>query len=232
MPRVRTKVRKAMGRRPRHAPSRQDGLETRRALLEAAGRVFAEHGYAKATSKEICQRAKANVAAVNYHFGSKDALYGAVLEEAHSRIVSLESMAAVAASDVDARAKLRLLLSRLAQQIGKRDSDGWELRVLSRAILSRSPMMSGLIERQIAPKAALLRGILAESMALPADHPAVSRSLINLIGPFLMLLVTDQRIQRKVAPHLDLQHEAFAEHMVTYAIGGLQAIARAARRRK
>jgi AcrR family transcriptional regulator len=215
-------------RGPRAVPARQDGLETRRQLLEAAGEVFAQHGYAKATSKEICARANANIAAVNYHFGGKDQLYAAVLQEAHSRIVSIETMTATAGSRVDPKLKLRMFLTRIVAEVAKRDR-GWELRVLSREVLSRSPLMPTLIDKQIAPKAALLRTILAEIMHLPIDHPAVSRSIISIMGPILMLLITDRLIQKKVAPHLDPDPETLTEHMVTYALAGLDAIARSAK---
>ena len=54
---------------------RSDGLETRRRVLDAAGRVFAARGFRDATVADICRSAGANVAAVNYHFGSKRKLY-------------------------------------------------------------------------------------------------------------------------------------------------------------
>ncbi|MGH8067886.1 MAG: TetR/AcrR family transcriptional regulator [Candidatus Entotheonellia bacterium] len=57
-------------------------LETRQRLLEAVGEVFAERGFRAATVRDICQRAKANIAAINYHFGDKERLYTAVLKYA------------------------------------------------------------------------------------------------------------------------------------------------------
>ena len=54
---------------------RIDGQETRKHLLEAACEVFGEKGFRAATIAEICLKAGANKAAVNYHFGSKEGLY-------------------------------------------------------------------------------------------------------------------------------------------------------------
>src|ERR1700691_2286978 len=54
---------------------------TREKLLEVAGPVFAHWGYQAATIREICVRARANVASVNYHFGDKLGLYTEVLHQ-------------------------------------------------------------------------------------------------------------------------------------------------------
>jgi len=44
---------------------------TRATLIEAAGQVFAEFGFQRATMREICLRAGTDMAALNYYFGDK-----------------------------------------------------------------------------------------------------------------------------------------------------------------
>ena len=64
--------------RPRDGTS----AETRREILEAAEKCFATSGFTGATTRQIASRASVNVATLNYHFGSKEGLYRAVLEAA------------------------------------------------------------------------------------------------------------------------------------------------------
>lgn len=53
--------------------------ETQERLLDAAEDLFAEKGFEAVSLREITARAEANVAAVNYHFGSKENLIDAVM---------------------------------------------------------------------------------------------------------------------------------------------------------
>jgi AcrR family transcriptional regulator len=57
-----------------------DPGSTRDSLLVAASGLFAERGYDGTSVRAIAQRAHANLGAVTYHFGSKEALYDAVAE--------------------------------------------------------------------------------------------------------------------------------------------------------
>ena len=66
---------------------------TRTRIIEAAGEVFAEKGFADGTVREICQRAGANVAAVNYHFRDKEELLFAAVKERIDARNSLETYA-------------------------------------------------------------------------------------------------------------------------------------------
>ena len=56
--------------------------ETKLAIILAAGELFAEHGLEGTSIRPIAQKAGVNIAAINYHFGSKENLYTEVLKYA------------------------------------------------------------------------------------------------------------------------------------------------------
>ena len=67
--------------------------ETRERLLRTAARLFADRGFKKVTVRDICRTARANVAAVNYHFGDKLGLYREVLQLAAEALRSTTEIA-------------------------------------------------------------------------------------------------------------------------------------------
>lgn len=75
--------------------SKQDVRDTKTKILDAAEQLFAEHGITSTSLRGITNAANVNLAAVNYHFGSKDQL---VLETFRRRIGPL-NQARIAALD-------------------------------------------------------------------------------------------------------------------------------------
>ena len=205
---------------------------TREQLLEIAGQVFAEKGFDRATSREICERAAANVAAVNYHFGGVEALYIDVVREANNRLVSVEAIATAVAGQADARSKLQAIIGLFIGALTGPASESWVIRVMGREIVSPSPLLHALREKEILPKARILRSVVAEFMELDPDNPAVSRSCISVLAPCFMLLVADRRMLKKVFPSFGLNGEnadALTAHFTNFALAGLSAAAKAAK---
>src|SRR5262245_63051572 len=117
---------------PTHRPARRSYRQgTRTELLEAAGHVFAEKGFDRATGKEICERAGANTAAINYYFGGMDGLHAAVLEEANRRLVPLETVTAAIAKKTSARAKLQVIIELVVEKLLEPISSSWVFGVFS-----------------------------------------------------------------------------------------------------
>jgi AcrR family transcriptional regulator len=80
-----------------------DPQRTRRAILDAAISVFAEKGFSGANVDEIVARVQTTKPSLYYHFGSKEGLFAAVLEDVYSgmreieRSLKLERLSSVAA---------------------------------------------------------------------------------------------------------------------------------------
>jgi AcrR family transcriptional regulator len=69
--------------------------DPRERLIEAARQLFASAGYDATSVRDITSRARANLGAITYYFGSKEALYHAVIERFATPVADL--IAAVAA---------------------------------------------------------------------------------------------------------------------------------------
>src|SRR5689334_3019902 len=70
--------RTARMRPPPPEPSR-GAVVTRERILDAAESLFMEHGFEATSMRAITASAGVNLAAVNYHFGSKEELFQSVL---------------------------------------------------------------------------------------------------------------------------------------------------------
>jgi AcrR family transcriptional regulator len=220
-------------RPPWRQPGEEEDQGTRARLLEAAGQVFAEKGFDRATGKEICERAGTNTAAVNYYFGGIEGLYAAVVREAHSRFVPFAAASAAVAGKADARAKLEAILELLLRTLTGPAGSSWALRVLVREIAAPSPALDVLREKEFLPKTRILRAIVSELTGLPEEHPAVARGCISVIGACYPLLLLDRRTLKRAFPNLGLAPEdagAWVRHLLQFALAGLAAIASEARK--
>jgi AcrR family transcriptional regulator len=118
---------------------------TRAALIKAATSVFAEYGYDGGSVRLITQRAMANQAAVNYHFGGKDGLYREVLiaaTRAFEENAFLDSEELDSLSPDDA---LRRYLHQFLLPLVKRDRVSRYLRIFAWESVQPSQVFSAFI---------------------------------------------------------------------------------------
>ena len=222
-------VKQDNARLPARTP-RAGGQATRQHLLDTAGQLFAERGFAEGTTKEIAQRAGTPMASINYHFGSREGLYEAVLIEAHKQIVNLEDLLAVTqAANASPQDKLRMVLGRVLGMAATRNVP-WGFRVMVREVLSPSAMLPTLIEKAVRPKAAAMRALMGQVLELPEDHPAVQRAVAFVVLPAIVLMVAPREGPERLLPALVQDPAALHEDLVRYVMAGLEALAAAHRR--
>lgn len=168
---------------PRKAPETSADLDATRArLLDAAGEVFAEHGFQAATVREICARAGANIAAVNYHFRDKMGLYDAVLRESLC-VAAHENVRQIAEQSASPEQALQLLITGMLRRMSQVSQRGaWHVRIMAHEMAQPTAGLDRVIEQVIGPNYGIMRQILAGIIGLPPDHDTTRLCAHSVIG--------------------------------------------------
>jgi len=159
-----------------------NSLGTEDRLLEAAGEIFAEYGYRGATVRQICEKARANLAAVNYYFRDKDGLYLAVMRYLHSSATDLypPSLGLKRGASADDRllAFIRSLLNRLLGE----GRPNWHMKLAARELIEPSPALDVIVEEAIRPLSQELESIVRELLGPEADDELVRLNMLSVVS--------------------------------------------------
>lgn len=202
-----------------------ENVKTRQRLLEVAGAVFAEHGFKNATVREICSRAGANVAAINYHFGDKQGLYSETL-----RYWARESLAKYPPNlGVDESAtpqqKLHAYVRSFLWRILDEGRPAWYGRLIAREMFDPTHALDERVEETMRPIANLLMSVVRQLIPGASDTQ-VRQSACSIVGQIVVY-----HHCRSVLPKLypgqcfgpdDI--EQLARHITDFSLGGLQKI--------
>lgn len=190
-------------------------------LLEAAGEVFAAEGFHGASVREITKKAGLNVAAVNYHFQSKEDLYAAVLRHAHSK-----AMQCPWENDPDAPAeeRLRQFVRGMVRHLLDPTRPAWHSRLMAREMSAPTRMLEELIEEGFRPRKEQLRGILED---LAGDR--IASAELDLIGASIIGQCVFYRQNRPVIQKLypDIlaaqdSPDTIAAHISAFSLGAIR----------
>ena len=202
------------------------GEETKALLVECAGRLIAAHGYDKTTSKSVCEAAGVNTAAINYHFGGRDGLYLAVLEEVHRRLMNVEELSALEKSDLPAEEKIKKLLGIFIRSAF--DTDGWYTKVWARELISPSPFIGQVLSDNAVPKLLAAKRIFAEYTGLSHDDPRLYSAVLGAMAPFMLLFLTEhENIDFIRLLNVSFGRKDILEDLKRFAIAGISALKRA-----
>lgn len=195
---------------------------TREKLLESAGQVFGEHGFHAATVRDICSRAGANVAAVNYYFGDKGELYAEVLRRALCTVHDARMREALSAIEPEEalRRSIRHMLGKLCDP---RRPD-WSLRLMMHEMAQPSPALARVIDEIIGPNYTLFRGIIGRLLRLPPDHQKTRLCTHSVIGQILHYKQAQVAIAH-LWPDLEMTEvriDAIARHIADFSLAYLK----------
>lgn len=144
---------------------------THERLLHAAGEVFAERGFAAATIREICRRAGANVAAVNYHFRDKEELYQQVVQRSHGAATGDLAATVAATEHLPPKAKLHAYIHSFLTRLLDTSRPDWQARMMAHEMTAPTAALDVIVRDSIRPQFDRLQTIVAEILKPDAASP-------------------------------------------------------------
>jgi AcrR family transcriptional regulator len=207
-----------------HAKPKRPEL-TRDKLIEAAGHVFAERGYRAATIREICRRAGANVASVNYTFGDKMGLYTEVLR--HSvRAAKTAAMSAALDANLSAEETIRGVIRARLMSLCQETRPDWHLRLVIHEFSQPTPAMARVVDEGMRPIYDRVRKAVGEVIGLPPDHETTRLSVNSIVGQILFYtfswpVLAHLQPELKLTPH---QLDRIADHIAEFSLAYLKKV--------
>src|ERR1700722_11304464 len=208
---------------PRSKPKSLD--LTRDKLIEAAGQVFAERGYRAATIREICRRAGANVAAVNYTFGDKLGLYTEVLRHSVRASKTAALTAALDASRTPEEMIRGVIRARL-MSLCKEERPDWHIRLVMHEFSHPTPAMGRVVDEGMRPVYDRVRKAVGEIIGLPPDHETTLLSVNSIVGQILFYTFS-RPVLSHLQPELKLtpkKLDRIANHSADFSLAFLKKV--------
>lgn len=199
--------------------------------MAAAGPVFAQRGFDRATVREICRKADVNVAAVGYHFGDKFGLYREVIRNIRSRC--RDKVLAIPVGEISPREELHLHISLMLAQMLSGDDKGWESQLMMREMNHPTAVFAEMVEESFRPHFERMKAIISQLSPPGTPVDVIEKLTLSVVGQCLYYrvgggvvrqLIPEQRRNRSftldaLARHITGVTIAAAEHALAYQRG-------------
>ncbi|MBT8338420.1 MAG: CerR family C-terminal domain-containing protein [Desulfatitalea sp.] len=207
-------------------PLRQDTIRTRSRLMTAAIAVFSEKGYRDATVAEISERAGVNTAAINYHFGDKEALYRESWRQALKEALKQHPPDGGVAVKAPAQERLQGLVMALLDRV--HDENNKYFAIVCQELANPTGLLEVMNREEMAPIHHGIKALLEVILG-----PSVSESEIGYCGMSIVSLCTILLLIRRAERLTGSNEEGFvkvadirgyAEYVVTFSLAGMAAV--------
>jgi TetR/AcrR family transcriptional regulator len=204
---------------------RRSGALTRVAILDAAERLFAARGYRGTSLEEIGREAGLSRGTPGYFFGSKQRLYGEVLDRILTR--AQETLSSASARTQDANLPVRELLEEIvAAHLGVLTAEPTLVRLIQWETLEGQGRILGAIGAHAATFVELIQRLGTQSGIGPLDETTATELLVGATAicwfPFAHADALERTFHRD--PHAPEAVAAQAETIVEFVLMRLAAL--------
>lgn len=195
--------------------------ETKRRIIEAAGKIFAESGYEAATVRQITDRAGVNLSAVNYHFGDKSNLYREVLIDG---IAEMQQRLLERCSSGEPQERLHHYVEEMVR-IAFLDDRPWKWIIMTREMsgIYENSELADLIVEAIKPNHQLLVSIIRDLSGPNVSAENIEGGAQLVIG-MLVHFIHGKGFIRRLSTAVTFdpsEMESVVERIYAFALAGI-----------
>lgn len=202
-------------------------FSTKDRILSAAEELFAVHGFAGTSLRQVTSVADVNIAAVNYHFGSKENLVNEVFRRRMDEM-SAARLAQLTRANAEYPGQLRAVLAAFVEPAlaitGQQHNGGAFVRVIARAYAEKNDNLRKFLSDHYGH-------VLREfARAIAACLPQLSKEQLywrlDLLAGALTYAMADFGLIKRPAGTSETDHRARAAHeLIQFAEAGFRAAA-------
>ena len=202
-------------------------FSTKDRILSAAEELFAVHGFAGTSLRQVTSVADVNIAAVNYHFGSKENLVNEVFRRRMDEM-SAARLAQLTRANAEYPGQLRAVLAAFVEPAlaiaGQQHNGGAFVRVIARAYAEKNDNLRKFLSDHYGH-------VLREfARAIAACLPQLSKEQLywrlDLLAGALTYAMADFGLIKRPAGISETDHRARAAHeLIQFAEAGFRAAA-------
>lgn len=199
---------------------------TKERILRAAGEVFAENGFKNATVRDICKKADANIAAVNYHFGDKENLYISVLK--YWREVAFQKYPLDLRTDEHKTPEehLGLFIRSFLFRTLEEGQYSWFGKLVAKEYMEPTKALDVLIEETIRPAFEFLSHIARQILEKPASEETIRFCCLSIVSQCLFFVYAKHVIKKLF--HQDNfrtdEIESIADHITRFSLEAIKSL--------
>lgn len=199
---------------------RSDGIETKKKILNAASKLFAENGFRQTVNADISKASGVNSALISYYFGDKETIY----QEAwrHSLRESLTKYPSDGCVPASAPTKEKLFGVIAATVRRYSDPECYDGGILNQEIASPTGLLEDVHENTIFRLRENLMCIVREYLGEDVPNEDLRMSVYSIVAMCVSPQKKIQRIEKTEPFPYDVEKRI--EHIFRFAVGGLNAI--------
>jgi AcrR family transcriptional regulator len=207
---------------PESIPNSATALTTPARILEVATQLFAEHGFEKTTVRQISEGAGVNLAAINYHFSDKEALYIQVLSRAHQCSETRHPLETWD-PEQDPKLALRRFVEAFVRRMFDPQHDQVFGRLMAQEMMQPTRALDRLVETEMRPTMKALSAMVAVLLGYWADEAELRRHCFSIIGQIVFYKHAAPLVARLNPGYAydEAEISALVEHITNFSLAAL-----------